>query len=61
MNLEKMFEMQAELDNSILRKKAGRSDLLPNTYVGIGFNLDQIEAAYVNTNAVNHLWQQEGD
>lgn len=36
MNLEKMFEMQAELDNRIIREKGLEGqDLLPNTYVAL--------------------------
>ncbi|APJ12031.1 dUTP diphosphatase [Bacillus safensis] len=61
MNLQKMFEMQAELDRRIIKEKGleGR-DLLPNTIVGFGFTLEQIEEAYMNKNAVNHKRQQEG-
>ncbi|MCY7581466.1 MULTISPECIES: dUTP diphosphatase [Bacillus] len=36
MNLEKMFKMQAELDNRIIREKGLEGqDLLPNTYVAL--------------------------
>ncbi|WP_281201597.1 dUTP diphosphatase [Bacillus altitudinis] len=36
MNLEKMFEMQAELDNRIIKEKGLEGqDLLPNTYVAL--------------------------
>ncbi|MGG0092003.1 dUTP diphosphatase [Bacillus altitudinis] len=36
MNLEKMFQMQAELDNRIIREKGLEGqDLLPNTYVAL--------------------------
>lgn len=36
MNLQKMFQMQAELDNRIIREKGLEGqDLLPNTYVAL--------------------------
>ncbi len=60
MKLKRLFKLQRELDERIVKEKGLSGQELFGLGKQLGFTFDQIEAEYLRKNALNHHRQECG-